>query len=114
MASRSIVASSTQATVMALLSLTGFEFAEDKCPSFESEVEALGVVLDVSRSSQCVISEKNKQSRVHDFRPILDGAIRSGKLVFRELPSFLGKLQFADAQVWGRAGRMALRDLRSR
>ena len=109
-----IVASSTQATVRALLSLTGFEFAKDKCPSFESEVEALGVVLDASRSSRCVISQKNRQSRTHDFRPNLDGAIRSGKLVPRQLPSFLGKLQFADAQGGGRAGRMALRDLRSR
>ena len=27
--------------------------------------------------------------------------------------SFVGKLQFADAQLWGRAGRMALHDLRS-
>ena len=27
--------------------------------------------------------------------------------------AFVGKLQFADAQLWGRAGRMALHDLRS-
>ena len=29
-----------------------------------------------------------------------------------KLPSYLGKLQFAEAQLWGRAGRLALADLR--
>ena len=66
MTSHSAVASSTKATVRALLSLTGFEFAEDKCPPFEKEVEALGVVLDVSQSSQGIISVKNKQSRIDE------------------------------------------------
>ena len=40
-------------------------------------------------------------------------SLETGKLTPCEMPSFLGKLQHADAQVWGRAGRMALRDLRS-
>ena len=52
MVSHSAVTCSTQATVRALLSLTGFEFAEDKCSPFHSEVEAVGVVLDVSESAR--------------------------------------------------------------
>ena len=114
MASHSAVASSTQATVRALLSLTGFEFADDKCPPFHSEVEALGVVLDVSKSCQGIIQVKNKQSRIDELKPILDNVLAMRRVTPCELPSFLGKLQYADAQVWGRAGRMALRELRSR
>ena len=109
MASRNAVASSTQATVRALLNLTGFEFAEDKCPPFQSEVEALGVVLDVSGSSRGVIAVRNTQSRIDELKPFLDSAVKTGKLVPCEMPSFLGKLQCADAQVWGRAGRIAPR-----
>ena len=113
MASRSAVACSTQATVRALLSLTGLEFAEDKCPPFHSEVEALGVVLDVSKSSQGIVTVRNKQSRIDELKPVLDDVLATGRVIPCELPSFLGKLQYADAQVWGRAGHMALRDLRS-
>ena len=43
----------------------------------------------------------------------IDSAVKNGKLVPCEMPSFLGMLQYADAQVWGRAGRIARRDLRS-
>ena len=56
---------------------------------------------------------KNKQGRIDELKPILDDVLTTGKVVPCELPSFLGKLQYADAQVWGRAGRVALRDLRS-
>ena len=64
MASHSAVASSTQASVRALLSLTGFEFAEDKCPPFLSEVEALsgvGCQQVFSRHHNC--DEQAKQDR---------------------------------------------------
>ncbi|OLP90135.1 hypothetical protein AK812_SmicGene28330 [Symbiodinium microadriaticum] len=36
----------------------------------------------------------------------------TASLIPAELPSFLGKLQCAEAQLWGRAGRLALYDLR--
>ena len=85
MASHSAVACSTQATVRALLSLTGFEFAEDKCPPFHSEV-----VLDVSESAQGIITLKNKQGRVDELKPILDDVLNTGKVVPCELPSFIG------------------------
>ena len=75
MASHSAVACSTQATARALLSLTGFEFAEDKRPPFHSEVEALGVVLDVSKSSQGIITVRNKQSRIDELKPVLDDVL---------------------------------------
>ena len=108
-----LTTSSTSATVRAFLNLTGFEFAEDKNPPFAPEVGALGVVVDVSRSAEGTIAIRNKQSRIDELRPLLDHVTASQTVVPCELPSFLGKLQCVDAQVWGRAGRMALRDLRA-
>ena len=43
----------------------------------------------------------------HDF-PLVKGHVVSA-----EQPSFVGKLQYADAQIFGRAGRIALHDLQN-
>ena len=56
---------------------------------------------------------KNKRSRCDELEALLDEAINNKAIVPCRMPSFIGKLQFADGQIWGRAGRMALRDLRS-
>ena len=57
------------------------------------------------------LEEQTRQ--VDELKPVLDDVLNTGKVVPCELPSFIGKLQYADAQVWERAGRMAFRDLRS-
>ena len=91
MTSHGLTASSTAASVRALLNLTGFDYASDKNRPFDSSVEARGVVLDVSRSSEGIIAVKNKQSRLDELRPILAQAISSRSVLPCELPSFLGK-----------------------
>ncbi|CAE7350492.1 unnamed protein product, partial [Symbiodinium necroappetens] len=78
-----------------------------------SKVEVLGVTLDVSGAQDGFIAVKNKRSRCDELEALLDEAIKARSVVPCRLPSFTGKLQFADGQIWGRAGRMALRDLRA-
>ncbi|CAE7285341.1 unnamed protein product [Symbiodinium sp. CCMP2592] len=113
MATHSLVATSTSALVKGFLKLAGFDFAEEKCTPFSSGVEVLGVTLDVSQSSEGLINIRNKPSRCEELNAVIEEVLRDKALVPCRLPSFIGKLQFADGQIWGRAGRMAMHDLRS-
>ncbi|CAE7710304.1 unnamed protein product [Symbiodinium sp. CCMP2592] len=113
MATHSLVATSTSALVKGFLKLAGFDFADEKCTPFSADVEVLGVTLDVSQSTEGLINIRNKPSRCEELNAVIEEVLRDKSIVPCRLPSFIGKLQFADGQIWGRAGRMALRDLRT-
>lgn len=110
--SHSMHVSSTMACAKGMLSLFGFAYAEEKSLPFRDSAEVLGVVLDLAETKGGVVKIENKPSRVHDLGKSIDDIVRGGKAVPRCMPSVLGKLQYADCQVWGRAGRIALADLR--
>ena len=54
----------------------------------------------------------NKPSRVNDLSVAIDQLVSGRAVVPMHMPSVLGKLQYADSHVWGRAGRLAMADLR--
>jgi hypothetical protein len=49
---------------------------------------------------------------VEELNDALLGILNAKFVIPTSLPSILGKLQYADSHVWGRAGRLALADLR--
>eukprot|EP00435_Cladocopium_sp_Y103_P025318 s3302_g6.t1 len=79
-------------------------------PSHKADI--LGVELDLTLSGQGVVDNRNKQERIHDICEALDNILESQKLKPRDLPSHLGLLPFADMQIAGRAGKLAMHDLR--
>ena len=111
-ASHARASASALASTKGMLRLLGFEFGLEKLQPFASHAELLGVLIDLSEAGIGAIHVRNKPSRVEELRGLLDAAIASKKIVPVELPSFLGKLQYADAQLFGRAGKIALSDLR--
>ena len=86
--------------------------AEDKLVPPATKSEILGVEVDFEESSLGVVKARNTQDRVSEIESNLDEIIRSERLKPKELPWQLGRLQFADLQVAGRAGKMAMYDLR--
>eukprot|EP00439_Symbiodinium_sp_Y106_P024362 s3279_g2.t5 len=100
------------ASTKALLHLLGFGFGLEKLKPFGVTAELLGVLVDLTKAAEGIIQVRNKPSRIDQLKPILDEALSTGTIVPASLPSFLGKLQYADAQLFGRAGRLALADLR--
>ena len=58
------------------------------------------------------ISVTNKPSRVNDLSVAIDHLVSRRAVVPMHMRSVLGKLQYADSHVWGRAGRLAMADLR--
>ena len=112
MISHAVHVSSTMACAKGLMSLFGFVYSEEKLESFGRTAEILGVVLDLSGADQGRIVVSNKPSRVDELSEALDVIAGDGFVIPNRLPSVLGKLQYADSHVWGRAGKLALADLR--
>ena len=112
MLSHTLNVGSTMTCAKVLMTLFGFLYSEEKLLPFDDSAEILGVVLDLSESSAGRISIKNKPSRVSDLGAAIDHLVGRRTVVPIQMPSVLGKLQYADSHVWGRAGRLAMADLR--
>jgi hypothetical protein len=97
----------------AKLNLLGFQFAEDKLAPPADRSELLGAELDLERSNQGMINNRNRQDRVADLEAAMSEIIEASKLRPRYLPSHLGRMQFAEMMVAGRAGKIAMHDLRA-
>ena len=106
------LAGGTDNAVHALMDLFDFQLSEKEKP-FSCAAETLGVVLDTSDPSMASIFIANKPERATMLEQSLGRILASGRLETKELPSLLGKLRFADAQLLGRTGRLALSDLRA-
>ena len=96
----------------AFLNLVGFQYAKDRLQDPEGNAEILGMEVDLKESSRGVVKVRNKQDRIDEIGNALDAILDSGKIRPKELSSQLGRLQFADLQIAGRAGKLAMHDLR--
>ena len=110
--SPSIQSKSTMMTVKGLFGLLGFKFAEDKLSDFADTAEMLGVVIDASRSSDGMVKIDNKESRKTEVVNALNVILRDAQLIPADLPALMGRLQFADMQLSGRGGKLAMADIR--
>jgi hypothetical protein len=97
----------------AMFNLLGFHFAEDKLAPPADKAELLGVELDLKQSKQGKISIRNRQDRVTDLEAAMSEILEARKLRPKDLPSHLGRMQFAEMQIAGRAGKIAMHDLRT-
>lgn len=105
---------STMAAAKGMLGLLGFVYAKDKLEPPADKATMLGVELDLTESRNGVIRICNRQDRVDGICEFLDKMICDGSMRPADLPHFLGRLQFADMQLAGRLGKLAMRDLRER
>ena len=99
-------------TALSLFDILGFQYSKDKLQPFKDKTEMLGVELDLSAVKTGTIKVRNKASRTSELSEILERILKQKKVIIKELPTTLGKLQFAEGQLWGRSGRLALSELR--
>ena len=97
------------AAVKGLFGLLGFEFAKDKLAPFDITAEMLGVEVDLSHCKNGVIKVDNKQKRKDELVEVITELMDRESAV---LPSILGRMQFADMQVAGKMGKLAMADIR--
>eukprot|EP00435_Cladocopium_sp_Y103_P014126 s1913_g3.t1 len=86
---------STLGAAKALFNILGFDYAADKVSEPSERAEILGVGLDVAESRHGTIRVGNKKERVAEIDATLSKIFDEGKLRPKELPSHLGRLQFA-------------------
>ena len=103
---------STLGSAKTLLGLLGFNYSSEKLKDPSPRSEMLGVELDLTESKMGCVSIGNKQDRIADISATLDKIILDGRLRPKDLQSHLGRFQFAEMQIAGRAGRLAMADLR--
>ena len=112
MISTKLLAQSTMATSKALLELLGFEYADHKLKPFANRASVLGVDLDFSAVNDGVITVCNKPGRVAEVGDAIRKVIQDKAITSKESSRLLGRLQFADSQIMGRLGRLAMHDFR--
>ena len=103
---------STLSTALGIFQLLGFAYSSEKLEPFSKVAAMLGVELDLEGANDGLVRVQNKASRVEEVSSCINEILEHGSIDASKLPSYLGKLQFAEAQLWGRAGRLALADLR--
>ena len=111
--SRPRLAGSTEQAVAALFKLLGWIFAEegDKAHPFDLQCSALGVLLDLSVASTGRALVCNTKTRCAELCDDLCKVVEGGSLTSKNAQRLRGRMQFAEAQLFGRTGRRCLRVL---
>ena len=111
--SRPALSKSTEATIVSLFRLLGWVFAEEgeKCMPFDSLFDALGVSFDLSASHLGSVSVRNTETRVVELCNDLQEILDKGSLGSKQAQRLRGRMQFAEAQMFGRTGRRCLKVL---
>ena len=103
---------STLGSVRTLFDILGFRFAEDKLAPFDRRAEMLGVEVDLTHLLSDRVIVDNKTSRKDELCKAIKHILSEGCIVPSAIPSLLGRLQFADLQLMGRTGKLAMADIR--
>eukprot|EP00435_Cladocopium_sp_Y103_P068239 s333_g31.t1 len=106
------LAKSTESTLKAVADLLGFNVAYDKDLPFSRRADLLGVTLNLEDDTMQCVKVSNKQSRVLEMSTALQKIISERCIFPAMMPSMFGRLQFCEAQILGRQGRLAMADLR--
>ena len=91
----------------------GVDCAWDKMPAFSPVCPMLGIELDVSDLQGQGLLIRNKPGRVAEVEALVRSCLKVGAVEPRDLLKMLGRIQFADSHVMGRAGKLALADIRT-
>ncbi|CAE7605292.1 SLC24A2 [Symbiodinium sp. CCMP2592] len=111
-AAPTLLSQSTDHVVHSLMDLLQFQMAKPKEKPFATVTEMLGVLVDTSDDSLASVKIGNKPDRAATLSEALGSIISSGRVEVRTLPTLFGRLQFAEAQILGRTGRLAVADVR--
>ena len=99
--------------MIGLVKLLGFECSADKLHEFGLVSAMLGVEVNCKNWKAGSIVVKNKEPRCKEINELVANLVEGDHLTSREFLSIVGRLQFAEAQVMGRMGKLALSRIRT-
>ena len=103
---------STEKSIRVVMDLLGFACSVEKEKPFDTKADMLGVTVDVGDPWFEKVKVGNKKERAEELGSALQLVLDQGFLEPRSVASLFGRLQFAESQVLGRQGRLALAELR--
>ena len=107
------LASNADSAIRAFLQYLGFVWSADKDKPFSAVADMLGVRVDSSAIGMDKVLVCNKPERSRDLADSVSRVLSSGCVEPRSIPALFGRLQFAEAQILGRQGKLAMSCLRS-
>ena len=108
----SALAESSTSCMITLMRLLGFVYAEHKLAAFSERAAVLGVELDLSCTDDLSVLVRNKPGRVRETLSMIDEVVQSRQLNPSTCSRLLGRIQYADGQIMGRVGRLAMTSIR--
>ena len=107
------LASNADSAIRAFLQYLGFVWSADKDKPFSAVADMLGVRVDSSAIGMDKVLVCKKPERSRDLADSVSRVLSSGCVEPRSIPALFGRLQFAEAQILGRQGKLAMSCLRS-
>ena len=113
MISKPELVKSSESCLSLLLQLMGWAYdtSGPKADSFSREISALGVVFRPSDTCSGELVLDNTQRRKDELVHLINDILSAGELDRKGAQSLRGRLAFACAQVFGRAGQLALQQI---
>ena len=93
------------------MKLLGWKLSEDKTTEWDTSFEALGVLFEIDQTGSGVLKIKNTEKRRKELTSSIKGFLASGVMTQKEALQLRGRLQFAQAQLFGRLGRRCLNEI---
>ena len=84
-----------------------------KLAPFATSAAVLGVEVDCSRAHEGEVLVRNKEGRASEVVAVLRDLVKKRTVAHREFARVMGRVQYADAQVMGRTGRLAMSEIRT-
>ena len=94
-----------------VMKLLGWKLSEDKTTEWDTSFEALGVLFEIDQTGSGVLRVKNTERRRKELTSSIASFLDSGKMTQKEALQLRGRLQFAQAQFFGRLGRRCLNEI---
>ena len=107
------LAANTSETVCLLFDLLGWQYAKEgeKAAVFGTSFNALGVHISLEKFLEGKVFFANTERRIDELRNSLTSVLQSGFLTHKESLKLKGRLQFADGQLFGRLGKLCLKEV---
>ena len=97
-----------------VMNLLGWKLSEDKSTDWSTSFEALGVLFEIDQTGSGVLKVRNTEKRREELTSLIQGFLASGVMTQKEARQIRGRLQFAQAQFFGRLGRRCLNEITRR
>ena len=94
-----------------VMNLLGWKLSEDKSTDWSASFEALSVLFEIDQTGSGVLKVRNTEKRREELTSLIQGFLASGVMTQKEALQLRGRLQFAQAQFFGRLGRRCLNEI---